>query len=118
VASLAGLHILLVEDELLVAMTLEDILSAESCMIVGPFSRIEPALKAAREEPLDAAILDVNLAGERVDPIAKMLAERKIPFLFTTGYDRSMLPAGHADRPALMKPFKPTQLIEALVALL
>ena len=117
-ASLAGRHILLVEDELLVAMTLEDVLSGESCVIVGPFSRIEPALKAAREEPLDAAVLDVNLAGERVDPIAKVLAGRNIPFLFTTGYDRSMLPAEHADRPALMKPFKPAQLISGLLALL
>lgn len=109
---------MLVEDELLVAMMLEDILSGESCLIVGPFPRIEPALKAAREEALDAAILDVNLAGERVDPIAKALAERNIPFLFTTGYDRSMLPAAHADRPALTKPFKPAQLISGLLALL
>jgi len=99
-------------------MMLEDILSGESCLIVGPFPRIEPALKAAREEALDAAILDVNLAGERVDPIAKALAERNIPFLFTTGYDRSMLPAAHADRPALTKPFKPAQLISGLLALL
>jgi len=109
---------LLLEDELLVAMTLEDILRAEGCVIVGPFPRVEPALKAAREEPLDAGILDVNIAGERVDPIAKALAERKIPFVFTTGYDRGMLPAEHADRPTLAKPFKPTQLINGLLALL
>jgi len=109
---------LLLEDELLVAMTLEDILRAEGCVIVGPFPRVEPGLKAAREEPLDAAVLDVNLAGKRVDPIAKALAERNIPFLFTTGYDRGMLPAEHADRPTLAKPFKPTQLINGLLALL
>jgi len=117
-AKLAGRRILLVEDELLVAMTVEDILRSEGCVIVGPIPRVEPALKAAREEPLDAAILDVNLAGERVDSIAKALAERKIPFVFTTGYDRSMLPAEHADRPALAKPFRPAQLINALAALL
>src|ERR1051326_5450675 len=103
-ATLAGRRILIVEDELLVAMTLEDILRSESCVIVGPSPRVEPALKAAREEPLDAAILDVNLAGKRIDPIAEALADRKIPFVFTTGYDRSMLPAAHAARPALTKP--------------
>jgi len=117
-ATLAGRRILVVEDELLVAMTLEDILHSEKCIIVGPFPRLEPALKVARLEPLDAAILDINLAGERVDPIAKALAERNIPFLFTTGYDRSMLPAEHANRPALMKPFRPAQLTDGLLALL
>ena len=117
-ATLAGRRILLVEDELLVAMTVENILRSEGCVIVGAIPRVEPALKAAREEPLDAAILDVNLAGERVDPIAKALAERNIPFLFTTGYDRSMLPAEYADRPSLPKPFRPAQLTDALTALL
>jgi DNA-binding response OmpR family regulator len=118
VAGLAGRRILLVEDELLVAMMVEDVLHAEGCLIVGPFPRVEPALKAAREEPLDAGILDVNLAGERVDPIARALAERNIPFVFTTGYDPAMLPAEHADRPTLAKPFKPAQLIDKLLALL
>ena len=117
-ARLAGRRILLVEDELLIAMVLEDVLRPEGCVLVGPFPRVEPALKAAREEPLDAAVLDINLAGERVDPIAKALAERKIPFVFTTGYDRAMLAAEHANRPALAKPFKPAQLVEALQALL
>ena len=115
---LAGRRILLVEDELLIAMTVEVVLRDEGCAIVGPIARVEPALKAAREETLDAAILDVNLAGDRIDPIAQALAERKIPFVFTTGYDRSMLPAKHANRPTLAKPFLPAQLIDRLLALL
>ena len=115
---LAGRRILLVEDELLVAMAVENVLRGEGCAIVGPIGRVEPALKAAREETLDAAILDVNLAGERVDPIAQALAERKIPFVFTTGYDRSMLPAKHAARPTLAKPFSASQLIDRVFALL
>jgi DNA-binding response OmpR family regulator len=117
-ATLAGRRILLVEDELLVAMMLEEILRGENCAIVGPIPRLEPALKAAREAPLDAAVLDVNLAGERVDPVASALAARGIPFVFMTGYDRGMLPAEHADRPALAKPFRPAQLIDGLIALL
>jgi DNA-binding response OmpR family regulator len=107
-----------VEDELLVAMMLEDALRIEGCVIVGPYPRVGPALKPAREEPLDAGVLDVNLAGERVDPIAEVLAERKIPFVFTTGYDRGMLPCEHADRPTLTKPFKPAHLITALLGLI
>ena len=58
------------------------------------------------------------VAGERVAPIAKALAERNVPFAFTTGYDRSMLPAEYADRRSLAKPFRPAQLIDALTALL
>ena len=73
---LAGRRILLVEDELLLAMTLEHVLGAEGCVVVGPFPRVEPALKAAREEPLDAAVLDINLGGDRVYPVAQVLAER------------------------------------------
>jgi DNA-binding response OmpR family regulator len=107
-----------VEDELLVAMSIEEILRDQGCVIVGPIPRVQPALKAAREEPLDAAVLDVNLAGERVDPVATALADRGVPFLFMTGYDRGMLPAAHADRPALAKPFRPPQLIDGLIALL
>ena len=103
-ARLAGRRILLVEDELLVAMMLEDVLRPEGCVLLGPFPRVEPALKAAREKRLDAAVLDINLAGERVDPIAKALVERKIPFVFTTGYDRGMLPAGYASGPPWRSP--------------
>jgi DNA-binding response OmpR family regulator len=109
---------MVVEDELLIAMTLEDILRDEGCVIVGPFSRLGPALKAANEEQLDAAVLDVNLAGARVDPLATALAERNVPFVFTTGYERNMVPAAHADRPVLAKPFRPAQLINGLHSLL
>jgi CheY-like chemotaxis protein len=114
---LAGRRILLVEDELLVAMMVEDMLRDEGCAIVGPVGRVAPALKAAREESLDAAVLDINLAGEAVYPVAKALAERKVPFVFTTGYERDALPAEHAHRSRLAKPFMPAQLIEKLLGL-
>jgi DNA-binding response OmpR family regulator len=109
-----GLRVLLVEDELLVAMMLEEVLRSEGCVIVGPVPRVEQALTVARDAPIDAAVLDVNLAGERVFPIADVLAERNVPFLFMTGYGRGMLPAKYAHLPALAKPFRPTQLIGAL----
>jgi DNA-binding response OmpR family regulator len=115
---LAGRRILLVEDELLLAMTLEHVLGAEGCVVVGPFPRVEPALKAAREEPLDAAVLDINLGGEHVYPVAQILAERNVPFVFATGYHRSILPREHAGRPMLTKPYSADQLIHQLLALL
>jgi DNA-binding response OmpR family regulator len=115
---LAGRRILVVEDELLIAMMLEHALRSEGCVIIGPIPRVELALKAAREEPIDAAVLDVNLAGERVDPVAKALEKRSIPFVFTTGDHRSMLPSKHAHRPMLEKPYMPAQLISLLIALL
>ena len=115
---LAGRRILLVEDELLLAMALEHILGAEGCVVMGPFPRVEPALKAAREEPLDAAVLDINLGGERVYPVAQVLAERNVPFVFATGYHRSFLPREHAGRPTLTKPYSPEQLMDQLLALL
>jgi len=118
VAKLDGLRVLVVEDELLVAMMLEEFLRGQGCVIVGPVPRVEPALKAAREEPIDAALLDVNLAGERVYPVAKALAERNVPFVFMTGYGRGMLPLEYADRPAVAKPCQLTQLIGALSAAL
>ena len=115
---LSGRVVLIVEDELLVAMMLEDMLRDKGCAIVGPVDRVAPALKAAREESLDADVLDVNLAGEPVYPVAKALAERKVPFVFTTGYERDVLPAEYAHRPRLAKPFMPAQLIDELLALL
>lgn len=113
-ATLEGLRVLVVEDELLVAMSLEEVLRDAGCVVVGPVPRVERALKAAREEAIDIALLDVNLAGERVYPVAEVLTQRRVPFLFMTGYGQEMLPAEHAGQPVLGKPFKPTQLINWL----
>ena len=62
----------------------------------------------------DAAILDVNLAGERVDPVADALSRRNVPFMFVTGYSTGALPAGFAGRPRLCKPFKMADLLDTL----
>lgn len=113
-AGLEGLRVLVVEDELLVAMSLEEVLRAAGCVVVGPIPRVEKALKAARDEAIDIALLDVNLAGERVYPVAEVLTQRRVPFLFMTGYGRDMLPAEHAGRPVVGKPFKLAQVINWL----
>ena len=77
-ASLAGLKVLVVEDEALVSMLLEDMLSDLGCEIVGPIMRLAEALAAAEDpgQAMDIAILDVNLAGERSFPVAEALERR------------------------------------------
>jgi len=67
---LAGKRILVVEDEMLVAMLIEDMLAEAGCVVIGPFARVPEALAAARTETVDAALLDVNVAGETVFPVA------------------------------------------------
>jgi PAS domain S-box-containing protein len=81
-----GNRVLLVEDEILVAMMMKDILSELGFSIIGPFSRLDEAMVAAVHEDIDAGIIDVNLGGEFVYPVADVLAARKIPFVFITGY--------------------------------
>lgn len=85
-SGLAGKRILVVEDEFLVAAMIEDALCELEAVVVGPAATLAQGLRLAQEEPLDAAILDVNLNGERSDAIADVLAARNIPFVRATGY--------------------------------
>ena len=111
---LAGKRVLLVEDEMLVALLVEDVLADVGCDIVGPFARVKEALAAAQSEAVDVALLDVNVANETVFPVAYALEERGIPFLFVTGYGNSALPNGRPDWEACSKPFKPAELVALL----
>ncbi|HZC15629.1 MAG TPA: response regulator [Caulobacteraceae bacterium] len=119
-ASLAGLRVLVVEDEALVSMLLEDMLSDLGCEIVGPIMRLPEALRMAQDEgqPIDVAILDVNLAGERSFPVAEALERRGCLFVLATGYDDGGIEERWRARPLLRKPFLPGQLEEALQAAL
>ena len=104
--SLSGLRILVVEDELLVAMMIEEMLQTLGCEIVGPAASVEDALAAVEEQHFDAALLDANLRGRDSSPIAEALRERKIPFLLATGYGVSYLSGTALDAaPRLRKPF-------------
>ena len=88
-APLQGIRVLLVEDEYLVASLIEEILGIAGCIVTGPIPRLAEAVDAADREPCDAAVLDVNLAGERIYPVADILSRRNIPFVFVTGYGTS-----------------------------
>jgi PAS domain S-box-containing protein len=101
-----GNRILLVEDEALVAMMMRDSLVELGFNVVGPFDRADEALACASDEPLDAAILDVNLGGDLVYPVAERLARRDVPFVFVTGYDAENIDARYAHVPVLQKPIE------------
>jgi DNA-binding response OmpR family regulator len=111
-ASLEGIRVLLVEDEYLVASLIEEILEIAGCIVTGPIPRLAQAVDAADREACDAAVLDVNLAGERIYPVADILSRRNIPFVFVTGY--GALPGEYANRPRLCKPFKMADLLDTL----
>jgi CheY-like chemotaxis protein len=115
---LSGLRLLVVEDEALVAMQLEDMLGELGCVVVdvaGTVSR-GVALAADAEVRLDGAILDVNLGGEKVYPVAERLAERGVPFVFCTGYGLSGISGEFAHVPTLAKPYDAKELRDLLVS--
>ena len=114
-SALSGLRVLLVEDELLVAMLIEDLLLDQGCIVVGPLSRVPDALVTARHEALDLAVLDVNVAGEKAYPVADVLDARRIPFLFVSGYGQSAIPANRPGWSACPKPFQSAKLISMLL---
>jgi CheY-like chemotaxis protein len=113
-----GLRILIVEDETMIAMLVEDMLAELGHATVGIAANIEEAAKLAAEAVFDAALLDVNLSGKTVDPIANTLARRGIPFAFTTGIDQSGIPQAYRDRVTLQKPYVIEQLKEALARMM
>ncbi len=114
VANLSGRRILVVEDDLMIAMLIDDVLKEAGCEVVGPFPRLAPALQAASAERLDGALLDINLAGELVSPVADRLIERGVPFVFLTGYGWHMLPDRFHTRPLVTKPCRRDMLLTAL----
>ena len=111
---LTGRRVLVVEDELLVAMVVEDMLTDAGCIVIGPFASVAEALAAARAEAVDVALLDVNVAGEKVFPVAYELERQGVPFLFLTGYGEAALPQDHPDWEAHSKPFQADHLIRCL----
>ncbi|MGN7868535.1 response regulator [Paracoccus sp. 22332] len=103
-------RILIVEDEVLIAMLLEDIVTDLGHHPVGPAMRLQPALAAAEHEDFDFAILDINLAGQQSFPVADCLLRRGIPFIFASGYGQAGLNEDYARIPALQKPYDPGQI--------
>jgi CheY-like chemotaxis protein len=99
-----GNRILLVEDEVLVAMMMRDMLSEIGFAVVGPFNRLGDAMVAVVHEDIDAAIIDVNVGGELVYPVADVLVARQIPFVFLTGYGVESIERRFGFAPVIKKP--------------
>lgn len=114
---LEGRNILAVEDEMLVAMMLEDILKEAGCKVICA-GHLAEATRVAREQDFDAAVLDENLHGQRSYAVADALAARGIPFVFATGYGDANLRNLYPGRPVIRKPYAATDLIAALSAVI
>ena len=112
---LTGLRILVVEDEAAISLLLEDMLLDFGCEVIGPAARLAAAFDALEREKVDLAILDVNVAGEPIYPIAEALAQRAIPFVFSTGYGSAGIRDTFRDRPVLQKPFAQNDLKQKLL---
>jgi DNA-binding response OmpR family regulator len=116
-ANLRGARVLIVEDAVLLAMELETGLSDAGARIIGPAYELEEAL-ALLDQPIDAAVLDANLNGHSVTPVAEALSTRGVPFVFATGYGEAAGAPGGFDAPVIRKPYDVTQVAAALAELL
>jgi DNA-binding response OmpR family regulator len=108
--------VLVVEDELLIAMELDDVLQDAGFQVLGPVASVEGALDRLRTERPHAAVLDVSLRGERVTPVAEVLLSMNVPFVLTTAFGEADL-AGEpplANARKLGKPTPPGQLVNLL----
>ena len=111
---LAGVRALIVEDEYLLALLLEDELRAAGCSIVDTVGDLQRARQAARRADFDVAVLDINLSGELVYPLADELAERGIAFIFLSGYTVANFPERFRSRPRVAKPYELGELIREI----
>ena len=107
-----GARVLIVEDEIVVALFLEDLLAEFGYEVAGIVSHLDDAM--ARACDYDIALLDVHLNGRNVFDFADRLAARGTPFVFATGYGARGIPDRHCARPVLQKPFRPDDLKRAL----
>jgi CheY-like chemotaxis protein len=111
---LADLEILLVEDEAIIALMLEDVLGDLGCAGVLHASDVAEALALLERRRPGAAVLDINLAGRFVFPVAERLDRLGVPFVFATGYGREIIPEPWQSRPCIPKPVEPSLLALAL----
>jgi DNA-binding response OmpR family regulator len=115
--SLQGKRILIVEDEYFIAAELRDALIDRGAAVLGPSGRLEEALALA-DEPIDVALLDVNLGNANSFAVADRLAGRGVPILLVTGYDGWALPAAYRDLPRITKPFDQTAVADEIEQLM
>jgi DNA-binding response OmpR family regulator len=113
-SNLAGLRVLVVEDEMMVSMLIEDMLSDLGCIVVGPAARLDEALVLANSTEIDCAVLDVNLGGQPIFPLVDVLREKGVAFAFATGYGDAGVRDVDRGSPVLQKPFREGDLARIL----
>jgi DNA-binding response OmpR family regulator len=116
-ADLKDRRILIVEDEYFIAEDIAHALRQGGARVVGPTGDPDEAMRLLSGERIDVAVLDVNLHGEMVYPIAAELRSRGVPFMFATGYDQTHIPADYADVPRAAKPLNWRMLVQSISAL-
>lgn len=115
---LDGRRILVVEDSPVVAEACDGMLRDMGVDVVGPATNMAAALQMAGEEPLDAAVVDINIRGGKAFPVLRILHGRGVPFVLTSGYADWSMPEEWREQPRLAKPYTPNQLRESLTELL
>jgi CheY-like chemotaxis protein len=112
----AAKRVLVVEDELMIRMLLQDMLTDLGYTLAGEAGRIDEAMALAQQGEFDVAILDVNLNGQPISPVVEILVKRGLPFVFATGYGQRGVPEPYRQRPTLQKPFQSDALAQAIEA--
>ncbi len=116
--NLAGIKVLVIEDEPLILMLIEDLLADCGCVIVAVATNLEDAMSRVQEKSFDVAMLDVNLNGKQTFEVAKTIDSMQLPFVFSTGYGSVGIPPHLNHVPVLQKPFGEKELAAALAAVL
>lgn len=115
--ALRGVSVLVVEDNGLLCCVLEETLREAGCEIVGPYGRLPEAMSAASTERIDIALLDINVRGQLVSPLAEQLRERGVPFVLTSAYQPNDVPRALQNAIQLRKPYTDSDLLERLASI-
>ena len=115
--TLRGVRVLVVEDEPMISLALQDVLADLGCEVAGAAARLQPALDLAQDLAFDIAVLDIDLGGMRIDPVALVIATRGLPVVFVTGYGPGAAPR-QVPGAVLEKPYEAAHLQKALLAAL
>jgi CheY-like chemotaxis protein len=114
--SAAGKRVLVIEDEPMIRMLLQDMLTDLGYTLAGEAGRLDEAVQLAERGDFDFAVLDVNLNGQPIVPVVDVLVARKLPFVFASGYGQRGVPEPYRHIPTLQKPFQAEALEQAIVA--
>jgi CheY-like chemotaxis protein len=112
---LSGQRVLIVEDEYFLAQDLAEYLNHLGVEVIGPVGTVTDALELLHYADIQGAVLDINLRGERVYPVADVLEQKQVPFVFASGYGEELEPNAYTDIPRCIKPLDFAELANTLL---